>query len=89
MSGVQEAAGPAAQDLLAETIVDERADMVQISEPMVKLKIGWAVCRLREQLSLKRCFGCLEFRHIAAKHTGDCDKSKMWKRRPHIQAVQS
>ncbi|CAD7089637.1 unnamed protein product [Hermetia illucens] len=41
-----------------------------------KVKIGWVVCRLREQVSLKRCFRCLEFGHIAAKCIGDCDRSK-------------
>lgn len=57
-----------------------------------KVKIGWIVCRFREQASLKRCFRYLEFRYIVAKCTGDSDRRKKCKKRgenSYVQGVQS
>ena len=32
-----------------------------------KLRIGWAVCRIRLRIEPRRCFKCLDFGHIAAR----------------------
>lgn len=38
-----------------------------------KIRIGWVVCRVRQKISPRRCFKCLDFGHIAAncKSTND------------------
>ena len=41
-----------------------------------KVRVGWVVCRLREQISLKRCFRCLDFGHFAAACTSQHDRSR-------------
>lgn len=32
-----------------------------------KIRIGWVVCRIREKLTPKRCYKCMDFGHNAAK----------------------
>lgn len=38
-----------------------------------KIKIGWVVCRIRERTSLRKCFRCFEYGHMAraCKNTED------------------
>ena len=45
-----------------------------------KVRIGWVVCRLREQISLKRCFKCLAFGHFAKACTSGIDRSDRCRR---------
>ncbi|KAL7726492.1 hypothetical protein ACLKA6_001114 [Drosophila palustris] len=42
-----------------------------------KLRIGWAVCRMRAKLEARRCFNCLNFGHIAARCRSKFDASKL------------
>ena len=30
-----------------------------------KIKVGWVVCRIRERASLRKCFRCFEYGHMA------------------------
>lgn len=51
--------------------------MATISLPAADtIKIGWVVCRLTEQMFLKRRFRCLDLSNIAKKRTDDCSRSK-------------
>lgn len=45
-----------------------------------KVKIGWVICRIREKVSLKRCYRFLEFGHIAANCTNEHDRRGMCRR---------
>ena len=45
-----------------------------------KIRIGWVVYRLREQISLKRCFKCLMFGHFAKACTSGIDRSDRCRR---------
>ncbi|KAL7726487.1 hypothetical protein ACLKA6_001109 [Drosophila palustris] len=45
-----------------------------------RLKVGWVNCRLRERVSLTRCFKCLEFGHMARQCTSEVDRSDMCRR---------
>lgn len=42
-----------------------------------KIRIGWSICRLREVVSLKKCYKCLEFGHIATGCKNNVDRSKL------------
>lgn len=42
--------------------------------------IGWVGCRLRKQTSLKWCFRCLEFGHMAKNYTGIYDRSELYRK---------
>lgn len=44
-----------------------------------KVKIGWAVCKVRELIQPKQCYRCLEFGHIA-RDCNNCDRSKLCRR---------
>lgn len=44
-----------------------------------KIRIGWVVCRIREKLSLRRCYKCLDYGHIAAKCKGTDHSDKCLK----------
>lgn len=41
-----------------------------------KIKIGWVVCRIRQKITPKKCFKCLDFGHIAAHCKSSNDFSK-------------
>ncbi|XP_054745492.1 uncharacterized protein LOC129249847 [Anastrepha obliqua] len=41
-----------------------------------KLKIGWAVCRIREKPDLRRCYRCLEYGHLARACKNEDDRSQ-------------
>lgn len=43
---------------------------------MAKIRIGWVICRIREKLSPRRCFKCLDFGHPAAKCKGHDNSDK-------------
>lgn len=45
-----------------------------------KVPIGWFVCHLREQISLKGCFKCLTFGHSAKACTSGITRSKRCRR---------
>ncbi|KAI8118185.1 Retrovirus-related Pol polyprotein from type-1 retrotransposable element R1 [Lucilia cuprina] len=45
-----------------------------------KVRIGWVICRIREQLYPKKCYRCLEFGHIASNSTNKQDRSNMCRR---------
>lgn len=47
-----------------------------------KIKIGWVVCRIREQKTapLIKCFRCLEFGHLAKHCKSEHDRSKRCRR---------
>ncbi|KAL7728639.1 hypothetical protein ACLKA6_012630 [Drosophila palustris] len=45
-----------------------------------RLKVGWVNCRLRERVSLTRCFKCLEFGHMARQCKSEVDRSDMCRR---------
>lgn len=45
-----------------------------------KIRIGWVICRIREQVTLKKCYRCLEFGHFASKCTNTQDRSNMCRR---------
>lgn len=42
-----------------------------------KIRIGWVNCRLRERLTPKQCFKCLEFGHLSWKCSSPIDRSKL------------
>lgn len=44
-----------------------------------KIKIGWTVCPIREKTTLKKCFRCLEYGHIA-KLCQNEDRAKLCRR---------
>lgn len=41
-----------------------------------KIKIGWVVCRIRQKITPKKCFKCLDFGHIAVNCKSSNDFSK-------------
>lgn len=40
---------------------------------MAKIKIGWVVCRIRQKITPRKCFKCLDYGHIAAKCKSEMD----------------
>lgn len=48
--------------------------------PDRKVRLRWVACRLREQISLNRCFNCLLFGYFAKAWTIDIDRSDQWRR---------
>ncbi|KAL7725631.1 hypothetical protein ACLKA6_005690 [Drosophila palustris] len=40
-----------------------------------KLKIGWTRCQVRERISQRRCYRCLEFGHLANRCTSTVDRT--------------
>ncbi|KAM8701847.1 hypothetical protein ACLKA7_004892 [Drosophila subpalustris] len=57
---------PAYQGTQTATLILPRDIADQILK-LGKMRIGWAVCRLRAKVEPRRCFKCLNFGHIASR----------------------
>lgn len=45
-----------------------------------KIKIGWSICRLRETVTLLKCFRCLEYGHVSKSCRSEQDRSNLCRR---------
>ncbi|KAM8702461.1 hypothetical protein ACLKA7_001792 [Drosophila subpalustris] len=67
---------PAYQGTQTATLILPRDIADQILK-LGKMRIGWAVCRLRAKVEPRRCFKCLNFGHIASRCRSKYDATKL------------